>query len=1131
MTKRSISMNTSHTNMTPVKGRTTRRIACLVIGLGIFTGSAFSQAWKDIPLRSSDGGALYNYATMLSRSILFYDANQCGPGITGNNRFNWRGDCHVNDGAQVTLASGRSVYIDATGGYHDAGDHIKFGITNAYAASTLGWGFYEFREEYEETGQDAWLLRAVKWATDYFIRCHPEPDTFLYSVGSDKDHSYWGPPELQSDEKCPRDIIVCTPQNPASDVCGSTAAALALMSINYRDTDSSYAETCLEHAIDLYALGRNNLGLSDGLSFYPPSIYWDDLAWGAIWLYVATGDEYYLDDFNTILDPSCSGLDNDTDRSNGISWKNQWTQCWDAVWAGAFAAAAGATGHPAYIEQVKLNLDILMNDTQHTPAGLVYLHEWGSLRYATAAALCALAFYDNFPETENDIYRDFGASQMSYALGSNPMNRCYIVGCGDNPPEHPHHDAAHGSDTGFLDDPPEHKHVLYGALVGGPGEDDRHNDDTEDFIQNEVSIDFNAGCVGALAGMRRFFGPDTLPDPDPTPEPPIEAYYVESRLEKEAKDRLQVTAYIHNHSIHPPHFETALSYRYFADLSDVFDQGYDMSNLKIETVMNENNSASVSSSFIPWDEINRIYYLEVSYDGVDLYNKREFQFGIIFTTPNFEGSLDSTNDFSYQGIGTTLAKNTSMPVYRAGELIWGNEPYKDKDPPASPSGLQANAIGSSQINLDWRDNTEDDLDHYNIYRSRTPGFTPGTSTLAGTSGGSSFSDTDLQAETTYYYKITAVDESMNESGPSSQVSATTLTPDPDPPGAPTGLSVTSTDSFSVTLDWNDNPEPDISKYRIYRSRTAGFTPGSSTHAGDSLESGYTDTGLDPQTTYYYRVRAVDTSANESTPSGEISAVTLPPPPLKLRAQYKCTNTSSSTGEIRFGLYLSNDDTDDAELTDITVRYWFTSEPAQENLAANSDYADMGQTNITYSFGRAGSSHYMEIGFTQSATVPTWCGGNGQSNLLPGGAKTGEIQNRMFDRVNHISFNQSDDWSFDPSKTGPADWDHLTVLYRNEVICWGQGPDDTQPTATPTPPPVSTETPSPTPTGGTTRGDVNGDNTINIVDALLTAQYYVGLEPSVFDPGAADANCNGNVDIVDALLIAQYYVGLITEFCR
>jgi S-formylglutathione hydrolase FrmB len=72
------------------------------------------------------------------------------------------------------------------------------------------------------------------------------------------------------------------------------------------------------------------------------------------------------------------------------------------------------------------------------------------------------------------------------------------------------------------------------------------------------------------------------------------------------------------------------------------------------------------------------------------------------------------------------------------------------------------------------------------------------------------------------------------------------------------------------------------------------------------------------------------------------------------------------------------------------------------------------------------------------------------------------------------------------------------------------------------------TPDPTPVS-MTPGDTNGDGGIDIIDALLVAQYYVGL-PVNIDTSAADTNCDGSVTITDALLIGQYYVGLITQFC-
>lgn len=61
-----------------------------------------------------------------------------------------------------------------------------------------------------------------------------------------------------------------------------------------------------------------------------------------------------------------------------------------------------------------------------------------------------------------------------------------------------------------------------------------------------------------------------------------------------------------------------------------------------------------------------------------------------------------------------------------------------------------------------------------------------------------------------------------------------------------------------------------------------------------------------------------------------------------------------------------------------------------------------------------------------------------------------------------------------------------------------------------------------------QGDVDGNGSVDIVDALRIAQYYVGLNPQPFNINVADANCSGSVDIVDALTVAQLYVGIISQ---
>jgi len=57
-------------------------------------------------------------------------------------------------------------------------------------------------------------------------------------------------------------------------------------------------------------------------------------------------------------------------------------------------------------------------------------------------------------------------------------------------------------------------------------------------------------------------------------------------------------------------------------------------------------------------------------------------------------------------------------------------------------------------------------------------------------------------------------------------------------------------------------------------------------------------------------------------------------------------------------------------------------------------------------------------------------------------------------------------------------------------------------------------------------DVNDDSSINIIDALMIAQYYVDLTPAGFIADNADVDCNNSINIIDALIVARCYVGLV-----
>jgi fibronectin type 3 domain-containing protein len=168
------------------------------------------------------------------------------------------------------------------------------------------------------------------------------------------------------------------------------------------------------------------------------------------------------------------------------------------------------------------------------------------------------------------------------------------------------------------------------------------------------------------------------------------------------------------------------------------------------------------------------------------------------------------------------------------------------------------------VELYWTANSEPDLAGYTVYRSATPGagYSPLTpSPIAGTT----YID-PVPGPGTYYYVVTAVDASGNESPFSAEASAAVVDVSP---AAPSGLTAAAGDS-QVTLAWTASTEPDLAGYNVYRGPVAGG-PYSKLNAALVASPGYVDMGLANGTEYYYVVTAVDAAANESSRSAEASA--------------------------------------------------------------------------------------------------------------------------------------------------------------------------------------------------------------------------------------------------------------------
>lgn len=611
----------------------------------------------------------YNYGEALQKSIMFYEFQRAGK-LPEDTRNNWRGDSALSDGSEVGL--------DLTKGWFDAGDHVKFNLPMAYSATMLGWSVYEARDAYKKSGQLPFILDNIKWATDYFINCHPSPNVYYYQVGDGQiDHSWWGPAEVM---QMKRPAFKVDKASPGSTVVAETAAALAVASIIFKESDPTYSATCIKHAQELFEFAdttKSDAGYIKATGFYQShSGFYDELTWAGIWLYLATNDKVYLD--------KAESYEPNWERERGTTTiKYKWAHCWDNKLFGALMLMAKATNKEIYKENLERNLDwwttgVDGNKIAYTPKGLAWLDTWGSLRYATTQAFLGAVYSDwsGADPVKAKTYWDFAKSQVDYALGS--AGRSFLIGFGTNPPKRPHHRTAHASWYGTADIPEEPRHVLVGALVGGPSQTDSYTDSIGDYISNEVACDYNAGIVGALAKMYGKYGGDPIPDYKAI-EPVGEEFSIDAGINASGFGFISIRASISNKTAWPARGSDKLSYKYFVDISEGLEAGLTLKDFRVESTT---NAGSKVSQLLPWDEKNNIYYVNIDFSGILIAPsgvndyKRDVYFSI--NAPYGEKNWDNSNDFSFKGLekatGQSGVVTKYIPIYENGVKISGEEP-------------------------------------------------------------------------------------------------------------------------------------------------------------------------------------------------------------------------------------------------------------------------------------------------------------------------------------------------------------------------------------------------------------------------------------------------------------------------
>ena len=483
------------------------------------TAALLAAAMLTTAIPSSPPGALHasaadeNYTEALALSLYFFDSNACGSGIT-DGPLKWRGDCHTYDGqvslndadglsgsekSAVQAANGGSAVIDASGGYHDAGDHIKFSMTMAFGCTSLAWSYFSYPDAFEKANATAHLKYILRNMCDYFMKV-----TFLDDSGNviayvdqvvseSEDHSIWTVPEEQTMK---RTVFFASPSKPIADSAGQMAAALASSALAFQKNDPAYAASCLKYGKALAAFAEKyptyNATGRGGMYNGGESLK-DDISWGRLWCDLAENGGTLPSGYQPPA--TLTG-----DKSYSTGEYDGWLYCWGKLYSG-YAALLGELGFDGDRYRKEAALEVRgTGGSGFSASSYAANWGWGSARYN--CALQGVAWRTGDSELENAAKH-----QMDSILNSNTKYKSYFVGYGESYPTHYHHRASNPGNGNPADNSAA-KHILYGALLGGPDSSGDYNDHQNSYACTEPALDYNGCFVLAVAPLVEKYGGD-----------------------------------------------------------------------------------------------------------------------------------------------------------------------------------------------------------------------------------------------------------------------------------------------------------------------------------------------------------------------------------------------------------------------------------------------------------------------------------------------------------------------------------------------------------------------------------------------------------------------------------------------
>ena len=432
---------------------------------------------KSIPFEI--GSKIFN--RVVDSLMLFFKAQRCGPTYPFLHK-----PCHLSDASRL-VGGDRISAVDVTGGWHDAGDYVKFLSTTAYTTYLLIFS-YEFDKNKFGFDDDKDgvpdVLAEARVGLDWLLRCNFDKYKLITQVQDLRDHEVgWRKPENDT-LRFDRPGFVGIGKNQVGIFTAVMALAARIWTEKFHDNE--FSSKCIQAAENIYSLHDKVPDIEKTPSgSYQDKSFWGKLALGAIELYNTTKNENYLKDAEVFAD-----------SANSDYW-------WSFGDINSLAQYKVAKVNIRYKDYIYNNLKAFNINKNKSPfmEGLAF--SWGTTISFLGVALQAILYKDLTQTKEFDSLAVF---QRDYILGRNPWGLSFIYNIGKVSVRNLHSQVAYFN-NGYLP----------GALSAGPApltvlnnfsiyrtnnkynffntDSVKYYDDMNDYITNEPTISANATAV------------------------------------------------------------------------------------------------------------------------------------------------------------------------------------------------------------------------------------------------------------------------------------------------------------------------------------------------------------------------------------------------------------------------------------------------------------------------------------------------------------------------------------------------------------------------------------------------------------------------------------------------------------